>query len=116
MARTLRSGPEGSRPCSKLAEVIDAQTTNYHGYQDITVDIIINCPTIPQYDQIWQNLTKYRDFSKNLVQKSHFFTIYDLFGQYDVKKKKNAPARNAPAGRDTSEFGKKKTNQLPYRI
>ena len=34
-----------------------------------------------------------------------FLTNYYLFGQYDVTTKKNAPARNAPAGRATSEFG-----------
>ena len=34
-----------------------------------------------------------------------FLTKYDHFEEYDVKKKEKAPARNAPAGRATSEFG-----------
>ena len=45
-------------------------------------------------DPIRLNLTKYRDFSKNLVQKSLFLTNDDLFGPDDVNKKtKKTPLR-----------------------
>ena len=46
-------------------------------------------------------------------------TNYDHFEEYDVNKK-NAPARNAPAGRDTSEFGmslgEKKPSNNPIQL
>ena len=55
--------------------------------------------SIHLYDQIWANIIIFQKiWSRNHVCWL-FIIIYDSFWEYDVKQKKHAPARNAPAGR-----------------
>ena len=66
---------------------------------------------------IWSNLTTNHHFSKNLVQKSLFLTIYDLVGESDVQKKGKKTKNNCEATATTEpRLGSNKNTRIFVKV